>query len=105
MLDPIPIRNLTVCIATPVSRSSVRLVYSIEQLTSRTELPHRNKSTREVLERIVEINETVTIDEKAELVFPDIQKMYPNVDVEEGLGSVKRRLRNNPSPSVNMSPD
>ena len=89
-----------------LSRSSVRLVYSIEQLTSRTELPHRNKSTKEVLERIVEINENVTIDEKAELVFPDIQKMYPNVvDVEEGLGSVKRRLRNNPSPSVNMSPD
>ena len=31
--------------------------------------------------------------------------MYPNVDTEEGLASVERRLRNNPSPSVNMSPE
>ena len=30
--------------------------------------------------------------------------MYPNVDKEGGLDSVERRLHNNPSPSVNMSP-
>ena len=39
-----------------------------------------------MLERIVEINENHTpINEEAEFVFPDIEKMYPNVDIEEGL--------------------
>ena len=58
-----------------------------------------------MLERIVEINENHTpINEEAEFVFPDIEKMYPNVDIEEGLSSIERRLHNNPSPSVNMSP-
>ena len=99
LLDPVPIRNLTVGIGTPKLCQ-----IGIEHLTSRQELPYRNKSTREVLERVVELNEYNTpFDKEAEFVFPDIEKMYPNVDKEEGLNSVERRLNNNPSPSVDMS--
>ena len=46
--------------------------------------------------------ETITVD--TEFVFPYIEKMYPNVDVEAGLNSVERRMENNPSPSVEMTP-
>ena len=38
------------------------------------------------------------------LVLADIDKMYPNVDTEEGLQSVHRRLQTNPSP-MGLSPD
>ena len=104
MLDPIPIRNLTVGIGTPVHAMSKLCQIGIEHLTSKKELPHRNKSTREALERIVEINENKTpINYEAELVFPDIKKMYPNVDTVEGLESVERRLESNPSKAVDMS--
>ena len=37
-------------------------------------------------------------------VMADVQKLYPNVDVEEGLESIRRRLQTNPSP-LGMSPD
>ena len=58
-----------------------------------------------MLERIIEINENeIPLAETAELVFPDIEKMYTNVDKEEGLVSIERRLATNPSPSVDMSP-
>ena len=105
MLDPIPVRNLTVGIGTPVHAQSKLCQIGIEHLTSRQELPRRNKSTREVLERIVEFNENnFPLENTAELVFPDIEKMYPNVDKDQGLGSIERRLYTNPSPSVSMSP-
>ena len=104
MLDPIPVRNLTVGIGSPVHPLSKLCQIGIEHLTSKKELPHRNKSTREALERIIEINENETpINDEAELVFPDIQKMYPNVDTEEGLESVETRLEKNPSKAVDMS--
>ena len=52
-----------------------------------------------------DINENNSpLPENAKLVMADIQSMYPNVDVEEGLESVKRRLQNNPSP-LDISPD
>ena len=38
------------------------------------------------------------------LVLPDVSKMYPNVDTEEGLASAHRRLQSNPSP-LGLSPD
>ena len=44
------------------------------------------------------------LEDTAELVFPDIEKMYPNVDIEQGLDSIETRLTSNPSKSVNMSP-
>ena len=54
MLDPVPVRNITVGIGTPVHAQSKLCQIGIEHLTSRQELPYRNKSTREVLERVVE---------------------------------------------------
>ena len=69
MLDPIPVRNLTVGIGTPVHPISKLCQVGIEHLTSKKELPHRNKSTHEALERIVEINENETpINEEANCV-------------------------------------
>ena len=83
--------------------SSGRWLYSI--LLVRRKLPRRNQSTREVLERLVDFNEHyIPLDDTAELVFPDMEKMYPNVDKQQGLDSVHRRLSSNPSVSVNMSP-
>ena len=38
------------------------------------------------------------------IALADVTKLYPNVDIEEGLESVKRRLQNNPSP-LGLSPD
>ena len=105
MLDPIPVRNLTVGIGTPVHAQSKLCQIAIEHLTSREELPRRNKSTREVLERIIEFNENeIPLAETAELVFPDIEKIYPNVDKEEGLVSIEMRLATDSSPFVDMSP-
>ena len=70
-----------------------------------TGTPKKKQSTREVLERLVEFNEhNLPLNDTAELVFPDMEKMYPNVDKQEGLDSVHRRLLTNPSPSVDMSP-
>ena len=53
MLDPVPIRNLTVGICTPVHPLSKLCQIGIEHLTSKEELPRRNKSTREALEKVV----------------------------------------------------
>ena len=38
------------------------------------------------------------------MVFPDVNKMYPNVPPEEGLASIERRLQTNPSP-LGLSPE
>ena len=52
-----------------------------------------------------EINETKTpLPDDTVLALADVDKMYPNVDIEEGLSSVKRRLEVNPSP-LGISPD
>ena len=71
----------------------------------KVELPIRNKSTREVLERVIDVNENhLPLNEETEFVFPDIEHIYPNIDVEPALESVERRLKTKPSPSVDMSP-
>ena len=105
MLDPIPIRTLTVGCGTPVHPLSKLCQLSIEHLTSKNELPRNSKSTKEVLKVVNNINENNTpLPESARLVLPDAVKMYPNVDTEEGLSSVHRRLQTNPSP-LGLSPD
>ena len=62
------------------------------------------KSTKEALQVVNEINENNTpLPDTAQIALCDISKMYPNVDVEEGLSSIERRLQTNPSP-LGMSP-
>ena len=105
MLDPIPIRTLTVGCGTPVHPLSKLCQLSIEHLTSKEELPRNSKSTKEVLRVVNRINEHRTpLPAGACLVLPDVSKMYPNVDTEEGLASAHRRLQSNPSP-LGLSPD
>ena len=44
------------------------------------------KSTKEALQVVNEINENNTpLPDTAQIALCDISKMYPNVDVEEGL--------------------
>ena len=105
MLEPIPIRNLTVGCGTPVHPLSKLCQLNIEHLTSKKELPRNCKSTKEVLKVITEINENMTpLPDAACLVLPDAVQMYPNVDTEGALDSVHRRLQTNPSP-LGLSPD
>ena len=99
MVDPVPIRTLTVGVNTPVQPLSKFCQLGIEHLTSKKELPRRSKSTKEVLQRVTIINENYQpINPEALLVFPDIKAMYPNTDINEGLASIHRRLLSNPSP-------
>ena len=78
---------------------------NIEHLTSKEELPQNCKSTKEVLKVVNEINENSTpLPDETLLVFADVNKLYPNVPIEEGLQSIYRRLQTNPSP-LGMSPD
>ena len=56
MLDPIPIRTLTVGCGTPVHPLSKLCQLSIEHLTAKTELPRNSKSTKEVLRVVSNIN-------------------------------------------------
>ena len=97
MMDPVPIRSITVGCGTPVQPISKVCQLGIEHLTSKDELPRNCKSTKEVLETVIEINKDTVI------VSCDVSKMYPNVDVEEALSSVERRLQTNPSP-LGLSP-
>ena len=93
MVDPVPIRTLTVGVNTPVQPLSKFCQLGIEHLTSIKELPRRSKSTKEVLQRVTIINENYQhINPEALLVFPDIKAMYPNTDINEGLASIHRRL-------------
>ena len=104
MLDPVPIRTLTVGCGTPTHPLSKLCQLSIEHLTSKEELPRNLKSTKEALQVVNEINENNTpLPDTAQIALCDISKMYPNVDVEEGLSSIERRLQTNPSP-LGMSP-
>ena len=58
-----------------------------------------------MLQGVVEINETKTpLPENITLAFADVNKMYPNCDVEEGLDVIKTKLQNNPSP-LGLSPE
>ena len=60
MLDPIPIRALTVGCGTPVHPLSKLCQLNIQHLTSKTELPRNCKSTKEVLCVVNYINENNT---------------------------------------------
>ena len=57
MLDPIPIRTLTVGCGTPVHPLSKLCQLNIEHLTAKTELPRNSKSTKEVLSVVTNLNE------------------------------------------------
>ena len=103
MVNPVPIRTLTVGCGTPVH--PILLQLAIEHLTSKQELPRNCKSTKEVLRVVNEINETKTpLPDETQIVFADVKRLYPNVDVEEGLQSIHRKLQTNPSP-LGMSPE
>ena len=105
MLDPVPIRTLTVGCGTPVHPLSKLCQLAIEHLTSKDELPRNCKSTKEILKVVNTVNEThAPLPDEAMLALADVVKLYPNTDVEEGLESVKTRLQSNPSP-LGMSPD
>ena len=105
MVNPVPIRTLTVGCGTPVHPLSKLCQLAIEHLTSKQELPRNCKSTKEVLRVVNEINETKTpLPDETQIVFADVKRLYPNVDVEEGLQSIHRRLQTNPSP-LGMSPE
>ena len=104
-MDPVPIRTLAVGCGTPVHPLSKLCQLAIEHLTSKEELPRNCKSTKDVLKVVNSINENnAPLPEETVLVLADVDKMYPNVDTEEGLQSVHRRLQTNPSP-LGMSPD
>ena len=105
MLNPVPIRTIAVGCGTCVHPLSKLCQLAIEHLTSKEELPRNCKSTKDVLKVVNEINETKTpLPDDTVLALADVDKMYPNVDIEEGLSSVKRRLEVNPSP-LGISPD
>ena len=105
MLNPVPIRTIAVGCGTPVHPLSKLCQLAIEHLTSKEELPRNCKSTKDVLKVVADINETKTpLPDNAVLVLADIDQMYPNVDIDEGLSSIKRRLEANPSP-LGISPD
>ena len=71
---------------------------AIAHLTSKEHLPLRNKSTNEVLRKIIEINEnSEPFTEEALLVFPDIKNMYPNVDVDEAIEIIGEKYERDPS--------
>ena len=105
MLVPVPIRTLTVGCGTPVHPLSKLCQKAIEHLTSKEELPRNRKSTKEALRGVININENhAPLPDTAEIAFCDIERMYPSVDTEEAVQSVKRRLQTNPSP-LGISPD
>ena len=105
MLDPVPIRCITVGCGTPVQPLSKVCQLCIEHLTSKEELPRNCKSTKEILKVVNNINENHSpLPEDTVIVSCDISKMYPNVDVEEALSSIERRLQTNPSP-LGLSPE
>ena len=105
MLQPVPIRTLTVGCGTPVQPLSKLCQLAIEHLTSKDELLRNCKSMKDVLKAIVNINENQTpLADDTIMVFPDVNKMYPNVPPEEGLASIERRLQTNPSP-LGLSPE
>ena len=99
MINPVPIRTVTVGVNTPVQPLSKLCQLAIEHLTVKSELPNNCKSTKEVLRVINDINENKTpLPESTRIVLADVCSLYPNVDVEDGLQAVKEKLEANPSP-------
>ena len=97
--DPVPIRNIHVGVGTRVNSLSKLCQVAVEHLTTREHLPRRDKSTNQVIERLIFINETQTpLSASHVLAFADIRSMYPNVDTEDALESVRRRHHENNGP-------
>ena len=95
--DPVPIRNISVGVGTRVHSLSKLCQVAIEHLTTREHLPWRDKSTNQVIERLIFINEEKTpLSESHVLAFADIRSMYPNVDLNDALESVRSRHQQNP---------
>ena len=99
MVNPVPIRTITVGTGTPVHRLSKLCSMAIQHLTSKENLPRMDKSTKEAVRRLIFINENHTpLSPQAVLAFSDIHSMYDNVDCEEGVEEVRRLLEQDPSP-------
>ena len=95
---PCPIRNLTTACGTPVAKLSKLTQSNIAHLTAKDKLPLRNKSTNEVLQYVIKVNESDTIlSDEAIFAFPDIKNMYPNVDVNEAIEIIGDQYENSPS--------
>ena len=105
MLDPVPIRTITVGTGTPVHSLSKLCSKAIEHLSNKRILPRMNQNTRDAVRRLIFINENMTpLSPEAVLAFSDIRSMYDNVDCDEAVQEVKRLLEGNPSP-LGLSPD
>ena len=99
MVDPVPIRTITVGSGTPVHSLSKLCSVAIQHLVNTENLPRMNQSTKHCVRRIIFINENHTpISPSAAFAFSDIQAMYDNVDIEEGIAEVKTLLEKDPSP-------
>ena len=99
MVDPVPIRTITVGSGTPVHNLSKLCSNAIQHLVNKENLPRNNQSTRDCIRRLIFINENHTpISPQAAFAFSDIISMYPNVDCEEALDEVKAKLDKDPSP-------
>ena len=99
MVNPFPIRVITVGTGTPIQNLSKLCSKSTEFLTKEENLPRHNRSTKEVVRRIFFINDEYTpLPIESTIDFGDVQSMYPNTDVEEGLAEVKAKLEIDPSP-------
>ena len=99
MVDPVPIRTITVSSGTPVHNLSKLCSNAIQHLVNKENLPRNNQSTRDCIRRLIFINENHTpISPQAAFAFSDIISMYPNVDCEEALDEVKAKLDKDPSP-------
>ena len=93
MIDPVPARIITVGCGTPVQNLSKVCAEGIKHLENPTNLPNNDKSTAEVLKRIIFINENFTpLPPEAALALADIKSMYPSVDCEEAIQVVKEKL-------------
>ena len=99
MVDPVPIRTITVGTGTPVHKLSKLCSVAIEHLPNKQNLPRMNKSTRDAVRRLIFINENMTpLTPESVLAFSDIKSMYDNVDCDEAVAEVKSLLEKNPSP-------
>ena len=105
MINPVPARIITVGCGTPVHNLSKVCAEGIKHLVNPTSLPRNNKSTAEVLKRVIFNNDNYTpLPPDAALALADIKSMYPSVDCDEALLIVKEKLEKDPSP-LGMSAD
>ena len=99
MLDPVPIRTITVGSVTPVHRLSELCSKAIQHLVTPEHLPNMSQSTKAVVKRLFFINENHTpLSPQSVFAFSDIHNMYPSVDNSEALEIIKDMLENDPSP-------